>query len=64
MVSQLLNTVLFTFGAFWGVHSMETLFHICLSTYIIYFVTSLLDTPAVYAARRMAEQKKVHHINY
>ena len=63
MISQLLNTILFTFGAFYGVHSFETLINICVSTYVIYFVTSLLDTPAVYAARRLADKKKVHHIN-
>lgn len=64
MLSQLLNTILFTFGAFYGVHSLETLINICFSTYVIYFTTSLLDTPAVYTARWLAEKRKVHHINY
>ncbi|MGN0659230.1 MAG: queuosine precursor transporter [Emergencia sp.] len=57
LLSQLINTILFTFGAFYGVHSFETLINICLSSYVIYIVTSLLDTPAVYLARRLAEQK-------
>ncbi|MGN0242657.1 MAG: queuosine precursor transporter [Lachnospiraceae bacterium] len=53
LLSQLLNTVLFTFGAFYGVYSMEQLLQICLSSYVICIVTSILDTPAVYVARRL-----------
>lgn len=52
MVSQLLNTFLYTFAAFWGVYSNETLFNIIGSTFVLYVFTSLLDTPAVYIARR------------
>lgn len=55
LVSQLMNTVLFTFGAFWGLHSLSTLISICISSYIIFIATSLLDTPAVYVARRIHE---------
>lgn len=53
MISQLLNTVLFTFSAFWGKHDLSTILNICVSTYVIYIVTSLADTPFVYAARKM-----------
>lgn len=60
LLSQLMNTVLFNVGAFAGVHSAQTLVHICLSSYAIYIVTSLLDTPAVYLARRLSEQGRVN----
>lgn len=53
LISQLLNTALFTFGAFLGVYDLQTLFAIMFSSYLIYIVTSLLDTPAVYLARIM-----------
>lgn len=53
LVSQLLNIVLFTFGAFWGMHSFSTLVNICASGYVVYIATSLADTPAVYIARAM-----------
>ena len=59
LLSQLMNTVLFTFGAFYGVHSMGTLINICLSSYAIFIFTSLLDTPAVYLARRLKEQGRI-----
>ena len=53
MISQFLNTLLFTFGAFWGVYQMKTLWSVLFSSYIIYLVTSLLDTPFVYLARKI-----------
>lgn len=53
LVSQLLNTVLFTFGAFLGIYELETLFSICISSYIIFIVTSLADTPFVYLAKKL-----------
>lgn len=59
LMSQLMNTVLFTFGAFAGVHSLPTLINICISSYLIYIVTSLLDTPAVYIARRLKNEGKI-----
>ena len=55
MLSQLINTFLYTFAAFWGVYSTETLFNIVGSTMVIYVFTSLLDTPAVYIARKMGK---------
>ena len=53
LITQAINTVLYNFGAFWGVYSMQTLLSICISCYLIFIVTSLCDTPALYLARRM-----------
>lgn len=53
MISQLLNTVFFSIGAFAGVYSPSVLVNIILSSYVIYFITALLDTPAVYIARKI-----------
>lgn len=57
LVSQLLNTLLFTIGAFAGTYKFATLASIALSSYIIFIFTSLLDTPFVYLARRI---KRTH----
>ncbi len=62
LLSQLLNTALFTALAFWGTYSIGTLMSIMLSSYVIFIFTSLLDTPMVYLARRMKEQGKVGKI--
>lgn len=55
LISQLLNTVLFTTGAFYGMYNMETMVNICMSSYVIYIVTSLADTPFVYLARKISQ---------
>ena len=56
MVSQFLNDLLFTFASFWGIYSIKTLWSIVISSYIIFIVTSLADTPFVYLARRIKEK--------
>lgn len=53
LVSQLLNTVLYSFGAFMGMYDFSVLVSICMSSYIIFIVTSLADTPVVYLARKL-----------
>lgn len=53
LISQLINTILFTFGAFIGVYDMPTLLSILVASYIIFIFTSLIDTPAVYIARNI-----------
>lgn len=57
MLSQLINTVLYTYAAFWGMYSGETIVNIIVSSLIIFVFTSLLDTPAVYIARRIAKKQ-------
>ncbi len=59
LTSQMLNTLLFTLGAFWGVYDIPTLVSIGLSSYVIFIFTSLLDTPVVYLARRISEKKRL-----
>ena len=53
LISQIVNTLLFTFFAFYGVYDTPTLISIFLSSYVIFVFTSLLDTPALYLARRI-----------
>lgn len=53
LISQIINTVLFTTIAFAGVYDNGTLISIMISSYVIYIFTSLADTPAVYIARLM-----------
>lgn len=64
LISQLANAVLFTIGAFWGMHDTATLISITASSYIIFIVTSLADTPFVYAARKITSSRdyRLQHI--
>ena len=59
MVSQLLNTLLYTFFAFYGTYDIKTLMSIFISSYIIYIITSLLDTPFVYWCRNIHEKHNI-----
>lgn len=59
LCSQLLNTVLFSIGGFWGMMDMDTILAIITSSYVIFIFTSLLDTPAIYLARSISEKKKI-----
>ena len=57
MVSQFLNTLLFTVGAFIGIYDGPTLVSVVLSSYVIFLVTSLLDTPVIYLSRKVKAPK-------
>ena len=58
LISQIVNTLLFTLFAFFGTYDFKTLVSIFISSYVIYVVTSLADTPFVYLARRIDEKRK------
>lgn len=59
LVSQLINTIIFTSVAFGGWYDTKTLLTVMASGYVIYIFTSLLDTPAVYIARRWFREGKI-----
>lgn len=56
LLSQILNTGLFSIFAFGGIYDIPTLLHIAWSSYLLFIVTSLADTPVIYLARRMGKQ--------
>lgn len=57
LVSQLLNTVLYPLFAFAGTYPAGTLVSIMISSYVIFIVTSLADTPFVYLCRRISRRQ-------
>lgn len=59
LISQLFNTFLYTALAFYGTYDITTLVSIFISSYAIFFVTSLLDTPFVYWCRRIHEKHNI-----
>ena len=60
LVSQILNTLLFTVIAFAGTYDVKTLLSVFGSSYLIYVVTTLLDTPVLYLARRIHDKDVVN----
>ncbi|MBR5472903.1 MAG: queuosine precursor transporter [Clostridia bacterium] len=59
LVSQLVNTIIFTTVAFWNMYDFKTFISIMISSYVIYIFTSLLDTPVVYLARWMKNKNLI-----
>lgn len=54
MVSQMIDTVIFCFIAFWGLYDLTVFFNILLTTYLMKWIVAILDTPFIYLARRIS----------
>ncbi len=59
MVSQLMDTVIFTLIAFWGVFDRAVLIDIMITTYLLKWVVAILDTPFLYIARGWHDRRVV-----
>jgi uncharacterized integral membrane protein (TIGR00697 family) len=53
MISQLIDSAVFTVVAFWGVYSTEVLIEIGATTYLLKWLVAAADTPFVYLSRVM-----------
>ena len=53
LTSQLIDTVIFTFIAFWGVYPKKVFLSILITTYLFKAIVALLDTPFMYWARKI-----------
>jgi uncharacterized integral membrane protein (TIGR00697 family) len=62
MVSQLLDTAIFTTIAFWGVFESTVFWQIFWSTYLLKWVVAALDTPFVYIASWMKRNGHVPEV--
>lgn len=56
MISQLLDSLIFTFIAFYGVYDMGVWWQIVITTYVLKFIVAVCDTPFMYVARNWAEK--------
>ena len=59
MLSQLIDNLVFTTIAFYGVYPIDVMINIFLSTYIIKFIVAICDTPFIYLADKMFRDKKI-----
>lgn len=53
MISQLIDTLLFTCIAFVGVFSKEIVIQLCITTYLLKLLIAALDTPFLYLAKKI-----------
>ncbi len=58
MISQLLNAILFSTGAFWGLYPIKVVISIIISSYVIFLLTAIFDTPVIYIARYINNNKE------
>lgn len=59
MISQLLDSIVFTFIAFWGLFPLNVWLQILLTTYILKWFVALCDTPFMYLAKKWVKDNKV-----
>jgi uncharacterized integral membrane protein (TIGR00697 family) len=59
LVAQLLDTVIFTTIAFYGVFEWTVFVSIVCTTYILKALTALLDTPGIYLAKTWFQKNKI-----
>lgn len=53
IIAQFFNAALFNIIAFYGIFSNQDLINVIISTFIIYVIMALLDTPFLYISRRI-----------
>ena len=53
LTSQAVDTLVFTFAAFWGVYDTAVFVSILLTTYLFKAIVAFCDTPFVYLARKL-----------
>ncbi len=59
IVSQLIDSIIFTLIAFLGIFETDILIQIILSTYILKWIVAILDTPFIYLAKKWFDEGKI-----
>lgn len=63
MVSQLLDSVIFTSIAFWGLLPRSEFVQILVTTYVLKLIVAIVDTPFLYLARLMFSRKIINEMH-
>ena len=58
LTSQAVDTVIFTFLAFWGTYPANVFFSILITTYLFKAIVALVDTPFIYLARKIKPKEE------
>jgi len=56
--SQIIDTIIFTFGAYLGIYSFEIMYQIIATALILKFIVAVLDTPFLYFAKYKIDENK------
>jgi queuosine precursor transporter len=60
VVSQLIDSAVFSFAAFLGVFELSVVMEIAATTYLFKVIVAVADTPLVYLARRWKTHRRMH----
>lgn len=63
IISQLIDSVLFTSIAFWGLLPKSEFVQILVTTYVLKLIVAVVDTPFLYLARSMFSRKMIATAN-
>ena len=58
LISQAIDTVIFTFLAFWGTYPTDVFISILLTTYLFKAIVAVADTPFIYIARKITPREE------
>lgn len=58
-IAQFVDTVAFTFIAFWGIFDFQTMIEIIITAYIMKVIVAAMDTPFLYIARWMGKKYEI-----
>lgn len=59
MTSQLVDTILFTFIAFFEVFPLSIVLKLCFTTYVLKLIIAVCDTPFLYLAKRINNDEQI-----
>lgn len=62
MISQLIDSIVFCFIAFWGVFELDIFWSILWTTYIFKWIVAAADTPFLYIAKSMHDKGKINEL--
>lgn len=62
MISQLIDSVVFCFIAFWGVFELDIFWSILWTTYIFKWIVAAADTPFLYIAKSLYDKGKINEL--
>ncbi len=58
LISQAVDTIIFTFLAFWGTYPNDVFFSILITTYVFKAIVAVIDTPFIYIARKITPREE------
>lgn len=64
LVSQAIDSLIFTTIAFWGIFEFPIFLQILITTYVMKLVVAVVDTPFLYLARRFDSEKEITIKNF